>query len=139
MPRKPIPASVHISIWLRDGFVDATVPGIVAAVEADPALRTLGWVKRWYRPAKAASRFSHRPQPTWPRAANSQIRCLGLFHGAGLSLRPIDLADRPDTLKANRYVRAAPVRTNQGDPSCPQEKTFRFPEWCRPETARRFI
>src|SRR5215204_2667168 len=68
------------------------------------------------------------PQPTWPRAANSQIRCLGLFHGAGLSLRPIDLADRPDTLKAaagvspiptGRYVRAAPVRTNQGDPSCP--------------------
>ena len=22
MPRKPIPASVRISIWLRDGFVD---------------------------------------------------------------------------------------------------------------------
>jgi len=230
MPRKPIPASVHISIWLRDGFVDRwdgqtklwflpflrlkshrdsvgfpfdthwkTLPprllagcpdgprpclrswrlerprqsrldqrheqraqgrprGRRARLDAPAARRRyLGWrPTRLRRGGRRRSGLAHAglgqtmvpagqggkpllasPQPTWPRAANSQIRCLGLFHGAGLSLRPIDLADRPDTLKAaagvspiptRRYVRAAPVRTNQGDPSCPQEKTFRFPE-----------
>ena len=126
-----------------DGTWDGGLRDFVAAVDADPAFARWGTGRQGGKPLLAS------PQPTWPRAANSQIRCLGLFHGAGLSLRPIDLAARPDTLKAaagvcqfraaRRYVRAAPVRTSQGDPSCPQEKTFRFPEWCSPETARRFI
>src|SRR5215217_7498440 len=43
------------------GTWDGGLRDFVAAVDSDPALRTLGWVKRWCRPAKAASRFSHRP------------------------------------------------------------------------------
>ena len=49
-----------------DGTWDGGLRDFVAAVDADPALRTLGWVKRWYRPAKAASRFSHRPSRHGP-------------------------------------------------------------------------
>jgi hypothetical protein len=46
------------------GTWDGGLRDFVAAVDSDPALRTLGWVKRWYRPAKAASRFSSEPHPS---------------------------------------------------------------------------